>query len=168
MFQQRRLSQERQRGERVDWARQEALPQVIRHIEARVSRGRVCAGLVAEAVIPDDVVLRGLWSEMSNRISIETDPSGADVFLRANASGRPEWQPVGESPIANRRLPLGAFRVRVEKNGFETRELLLSLSYAQTDGRFRRCRRSPRRRCVTTSPFASTPCRSRTARHDRR
>ena len=104
---------------------------------------------------------------MSNRISIETDPSGADVFLRANASGRPEWQPVGESPIANRRLPLGAFRLRVEKNGFETRELLLSLSCPQTDGSFRRCRRSPRR-CVATSPFASTPPEPAPGRHDRR
>ena len=137
VFQQRRLSQDRQRVERVDWARQEALPQVIRHIEAREYADAFALASDAEAVIPDDVVLRGLWSEMSNRISIETDPSGADVFLRANASGHPEWQRIGASPIANRRLPLGAFRLRVEKNGFETRELLLSLSYPQTDGSFK-------------------------------
>ena len=136
-YQQRRLSQERQRVERVEWARQEALPQVIRHIEAREYADAFGLATRAEAVIPGDVVLRGLWNEMSNRISIETDPSGADVSLRANRGGDAEWRRVGQSPISAYRLPLAAYRVRVQKKGFESRELLLALSYPQTDGSFK-------------------------------
>ena len=89
----------------------------------------------AERFIPDDPVLLGLWDKMSDSISVETDPPEADVFYRENAPDT-EWRLLGQTPITNHRLPLGGFRLRIVKEGFEPREMLSSLSYTQAGESF--------------------------------
>ncbi len=115
---------------RREWARQEALPQVMQWIEEREYSMALSLADEAASFIPDDAVLLGLWDEMSDTISVETDPPEADVFYRENAS-ETQWRLLGQTPITDHRLPLGGFRLRIEKEGFEPREMLSALSYAR-------------------------------------
>ena len=124
-----------QRTAREHWARQEALPEVTRWIEEEQYGRALELAREVDGVIPDDPVLLGLWARMSNPVTVETDPPGADVFYRENAP-EAEWRLLGQSPIDDRRLPLGGFRLRIEKEGFEPREILSALSYAQEDKTF--------------------------------
>ncbi len=124
-----------QRSARENRARQEALPEVMRWI-AEEDYGRALAlAREVERVIPDDAVLLGLWDQMSNSIAVDTDPPGADVFYRENVPDA-EWLLLGQSPIVDRRLPLGGYRLRLEKEGFESREMLSALSYANPEESF--------------------------------
>ena len=110
---------------RREWARQEALPQVSQLIEKEEYSKAFALAREAERFIPDDPVLLGLWDKMSDSISVETDPPGADVFYRENAPDT-EWRLLGQTPITDHRLPLGGFRLRIVKEGFEPREMLSS------------------------------------------
>lgn len=125
-----------QRSSERRWARQEVLPEVVRLIAADEYAAAFALAREAERVVPDDPMLQGLWNEMSNTVSVETDPPGAQVFYRPNSAAETEWLSLGPSPITDRRLPLGGFRLRVEKEGFEPREVLSALSYPQSDGTF--------------------------------
>ena len=120
---------------RREWARQEALPQVTRWIQEKEYGKAFGLAREAERFIPDDPVLLGLWKEVSNTISVDTDPPQADVFYRENAPGT-EWRLLGQTPITQHRLPLGGFRLRIVKEGFEPREMLSSLSYTQAGESF--------------------------------
>ena len=120
---------------RREWARQEALPQVTQWIEEKEYGKAFALAREAERFIPDDPVLLGLWDEMSDTISVETDPPEADVLYRENAPDT-EWRLLGQTPITDHRLPLGGFRLRILKEGFEPREMLSSISYTQPGERF--------------------------------
>ena len=123
------------RTARENWAHQEALPEVMRFIEEEQYGRAFGLAREVEGVIPDDPLLLGLWNQMSNTVTFETVPTGADVFYRENAP-ESEWRLLGTSPIDDRRLPLGGFRLRIEKEGFEPREILSALSYAHEDETF--------------------------------
>ena len=124
-----------QRTARENRARQEALPEVMLFIEQEEYGRAFELAREVEGVIPDDPLLLSLWNQMSNTVTFETVPPGADVFYRENAP-EAEWRLLGQSPIDDRRLPLGGFRLRIEKEGFEPREILSALSYAHEDKTF--------------------------------
>ncbi len=131
------LIQSKQQASRQKWARQEALPEVVRLIEEEEYAAALELAREVEGVIPDDPMLAGLWDEMSNTVSVETDPPGAEIFYRDNAALEAEWILLGSSPIIDSRLPRGGLRIRVEKEGFERREILTALSYAQSEATFK-------------------------------
>jgi formylglycine-generating enzyme required for sulfatase activity len=58
---------------------------------------------------------------MSSPVTIHTTPEAADIYAKAYRDGD-EWQYLGRSPIERRRIPFGAFRWRIRKEGFETFE----------------------------------------------
>ena len=113
---------------RREW-RAEALPQVSQWIEKEEYSKAFALAREAERFIPDDPVLLGLWDKMSDAISVETDPPEADVLYQENAPDT-EWRLLGRTPITDHRLPLGGFRLRILKEGFEPREMLSS-TYTQ-------------------------------------
>ena len=108
---------------RQRWAREEALPQVMRLIEE--NRLVAAFGLAMEAsdIIPDDPILEGLWPQMSFPASLQTEPSGADVYFREYSAPEDEWRYLGQTPIQDVTLPLGVFAWRIERDGFATRTL---------------------------------------------
>ncbi len=74
----------------------------------------------AEKYLPHDPRLAELLSKISLPISIETEPSGAKVFMKGYNAPDGEWQYLGVSPIEKIRLPIGFFRWKMEKEGYET------------------------------------------------
>ncbi len=108
----------------VRWATQVALPEMERLME-----GNDCwRNLIpvyrlaekAEAYIPRDPKLAGVFSKCSLRIDIKTEPPGAKVFMKEYATPASEWTYLGISPIEKVRLPIGIFRWKMEKDGYET------------------------------------------------
>jgi formylglycine-generating enzyme required for sulfatase activity/tRNA A-37 threonylcarbamoyl transferase component Bud32/pimeloyl-ACP methyl ester carboxylesterase len=109
---------------RARWARTVALPEAQRLIE----QGRVYAAFRllrrAELYLPGDPILTGLLGESTTRVTVETSPSGATVFVRDFFDDSAAWELLGRSPIQNVRLPVGTFAWRVSAPGYQTREAL--------------------------------------------
>jgi eukaryotic-like serine/threonine-protein kinase len=74
-----------------------------------------------EQIIPGDSALVYLWPIISQNITLETDPPGADVYWK-DYDGK-DWQLIGKTPLTNVRFPIRPFslrRVKIEKPGFKT------------------------------------------------
>jgi hypothetical protein len=104
---------------RARWARNVAIP----HIERFIAEDNYLAGVdlarEAEKRIPGDVTLAALWPQMSQTLSIETDPPGAEVFFKKYAAPESDWRRLGTTPIAKVTVPLGFFEWKVSKAGYE-------------------------------------------------
>ena len=112
------------RQAKVRWAREEALPQIERLIaETDLWRDLTAAyGLAekAEAYIPHDPKLADLLSKCSLNVNIKTEPPAAKIYMREYKSPDSEWKYLGVSPLENIRVPIGIFRWKMEKEGYET------------------------------------------------
>ena len=106
----------------------ETLPEIGRLIEAgKVVPAIRLAGEI-ERSLPEEVKsLRRSWIP----VSVTTVPAGAEVFFRDYLGADSEWQSLGRSPIAPKKLPLGYYRWRISKEGFQTIESV-SMSRSQT------------------------------------
>ena len=112
------------RSARVRWAREEALPE----IERRIGNNDVWRNLTdayslagkAEEYIPHDPKLAELFSKCSLNINITTEPSGAKIYMKEYKAPDSEWKYLGVSPIKKIRVPVGIFRWKLEKDGYET------------------------------------------------
>ena len=74
----------------------------------------------AEAFIPHDPTLTELFSKCSLRINITTEPPGARIYFKEYKDPDGEWKYLGISPLENIRVPIGIFRWKMEKEGYET------------------------------------------------
>jgi len=108
----------------VRWARQVAIPQIEKLIEENnVWRDLIPVFRLAEKVenmIPHDAKLVEIFSKCSLKIDIKTDPPGAKVFMKEYMAPANEWSYLGVTPIGKVRLPVGVFRWKIEKEGYET------------------------------------------------
>ena len=112
------------RSARVRWAREEALPE----IERRIGNNDVWRNLTdayslageAEEYIPHDPKLAELFSKCSLKINIKTEPPGAKIYMKEYKAPDSEWKYLGVSPIEKIRVPVGIFRWKMEKDGYET------------------------------------------------
>ncbi len=109
---------------KVRWARQVALPAIERMIEENdVWRNLVPPYRLAEkaeAIIPRDPKLAELFSKCSLNIDISTEPPGAGVYMKEYGTPDAEWSYLGVTPLEKLRVPIGIFRWRFEKEGYET------------------------------------------------
>ena len=113
---------------KVRWARQKALPTIMELIQKEKYIEAFEEAKRAEKIIPQDSTLAKLWPEMSREVTIETDPAGADVFLKDYKAADGDWDFLGKSPLQKVRIPLGFFRWRIEKQGFRNVETAASVS----------------------------------------
>lgn len=103
------------------WAREEALPEIERLVDAswRDFTEAYELAVEAEKYIPDDPRLQELFSRSSLKISFETEPPGADIHVKNYTSPTDKWQHLGVSPLEDKRLPIGILRWKIEKEGYE-------------------------------------------------
>jgi dienelactone hydrolase len=106
----------------IRWARQEALPEIERLIEENWRDFTEPYRLAEEAeeYIPNDPKLAELFSKCSLNINIKTEPPSADIYMKEYDSPGGEWEYLGVSPIEDIRMPVGIFRWKMEKEGYET------------------------------------------------
>ena len=113
-----------QHARQVRWAREAVLPQVRRMIAANdVWRNLVPPyrlALQAETVLGQDPELAQLLAKVSLKIDVVTEPPGAGVYMQEYGNPGGAWTYLGLTPLEKVRVPIGIFRWRLEKAGYDT------------------------------------------------
>ncbi len=107
---------------KIRWAKEEVLPEIERLVETswRDFTDAYKLEVKAEKYIPDDPKLTELFARSSLHINIKTEPAGASIYMKEYSKPESEWEYVGVSPIDSFRVPIGIFRWKIEKEGYET------------------------------------------------
>ncbi len=105
----------------IRWAKEEALPEIERLVETswRDFTDAYELAEMAEEYIPNDPKLSELMSKCSLNISVKTEPPDARIYVKEYSVPDSEWEYLGLSPLENIRLPIGIFRWKIEKEGYE-------------------------------------------------
>ncbi len=64
---------------------------------------------------------------MSRTVRVHTDPEGAAIYIQDYRALNDEWENIGMSPLIEVRIPLGLFRWKIQKDGYETVEATVFL-----------------------------------------
>jgi dienelactone hydrolase/predicted Ser/Thr protein kinase len=108
----------------VRWAREVALPEIERMVAENDAWRNVVPpyrlAVRTEAILGEDPKLAELFSKVSLNIDIRTEPPGARAFMKEYGAPDAEWTDLGVTPIENVRVPIGIFRWKLEKEGYET------------------------------------------------
>lgn len=108
---------------KIRQVRQEVLPEIERLIgENDVWRNLVKPYRLAEKaedVLGDDPELAELFSKVSLRINVITDPPGASIYLKEYVDSTQAWTYLGVTPLDSVRVPVGIFRWKLDKEGYE-------------------------------------------------
>jgi len=73
-----------------------------------------------DPALADDSLREELWKVVSITANLESEPSGADVWMRPYNSAEQRWEYLGHTPLENVRLPRGLKRFRLELEGHRT------------------------------------------------
>jgi dienelactone hydrolase len=104
------------------WVREEALPRIRALVdqEWRDYTEAYALAAKAEEIAPDDPDLLQIFEAISLDIDITSSPEGAAVYLKEYDRPDDEWLYLGATPLESVRVPVGTFRWKFEKEGFET------------------------------------------------
>ena len=109
---------------KVKWARETAIPEIIKMTEENdVWRNLVAPytlAVEAEKIIGEDTILKPLFRKCARYIDIITDPPGAKVYLKEYIRPDTVWTFLGITPLDSFRVPIGIFRWKFEKEGYDT------------------------------------------------
>ncbi|MCX6255353.1 MAG: SUMF1/EgtB/PvdO family nonheme iron enzyme [Bacteroidia bacterium] len=112
------------RQAKIRWAREVALPEIERLIgENDVWRNLVepyRLAVKAEAILGNDSTLSALMRQCSRHIDVITEPSGASVYMKEYVHPEAKWSFLGTTPLKGVRVPIGIFRWKLEKEGYDT------------------------------------------------
>ncbi|HEX6890865.1 MAG TPA: SUMF1/EgtB/PvdO family nonheme iron enzyme [Chryseolinea sp.] len=72
-----------------------------------------------EKIIPKDSRLQALIKQSSVKVNVNTDPEGADVFVKVYNAPGTEWKRIGTTPIDSAEVPIAVLRWKIVKEGFE-------------------------------------------------
>jgi formylglycine-generating enzyme required for sulfatase activity/dienelactone hydrolase len=106
------------RSSRERWARNTAMPEIVRLLE---EREYVRAGALtreARAILPGDSALEDLWMRITDEIRIASDPPGADVSIRPYRGKETDWEGLGKTPLEGVRVPKAAYLYQIALPGF--------------------------------------------------
>jgi serine/threonine protein kinase len=103
--------------DRESWARNEALPEIERLWNEGDRDGAIRLAYEAESIIPDDPRLQRYLTNIAVPVDVESDPSGAVVYVKGYDHPERDWIRVGETPITDKSLGMPV-RFRVEKEGY--------------------------------------------------
>lgn len=120
------------RQARIRWANDTALPEIDRRLLTPDKAGAYELAVRAEAIIPSSPRLAQLMPLVSGDLAIETDPPGAEAYLRPLGPPDAAWQSLGRTPVKVR-LSLGPKHWRVERDGYAPAEGSVPVSAGQSD-----------------------------------
>jgi formylglycine-generating enzyme required for sulfatase activity/predicted esterase/predicted Ser/Thr protein kinase len=110
------------RQAKMRWARGELLPKINQLIEAGWENYVKAYEIAVEAerFLPNDPTLTGFFSKIATHLDLESEPPGARVYMKEYVAPGSEWKYLGTTPVKKVRLPLGCFRWKMEKEGYQT------------------------------------------------
>jgi hypothetical protein len=99
------------------WAREVALPRIEQLLSDDKFIEAARLAQQAAPVLGGDPAMKRLWPRLMVESSIESIPSGADVFLAPYDGAA--WEHIGRTPLIKTLLPRGLYhRLRITKDGF--------------------------------------------------
>ncbi len=117
----------------VRWAREEALPAVDSLANESRWESAYFLAKTAEPYIRNDPMLIKLWPKFAERVSIRTNPSGAQIYLKEYAASDDRWMCLGRTPLDSVLFPscysYACVRVRIEKDGYLPLDLTVRANY---------------------------------------
>jgi formylglycine-generating enzyme required for sulfatase activity/dienelactone hydrolase len=108
---------------KIRWAQDVAGPEILRRIEINDFTGAYDLAVQVEDALGANPALDQAWNVIATNTSFETEPAGAQVYWKPYADPGGEWRLLGTTPIADARVPATVLRWRIEKPGYETREI---------------------------------------------
>jgi eukaryotic-like serine/threonine-protein kinase len=111
-----------QHSAKVRWARQEALPEIIRLAGADKFDDAYRLAQQAQPYISDDRLLAEQLRAISRQAFIDSDPPGADVLYRPYGRSGEPWRALGKTPVAGIGVPRGLLHWKVQVAGHEAAE----------------------------------------------
>ena len=105
---------------KIRWAKEELLPKIeilkneLNTIEA------LKLTQIAEKYIPEDSTLIKLTTQFTCRLTVLSDPPGAEVYIKEYKDVDGEWQLLGTTPIESTRMPIAFFMWKFEKPGYDS------------------------------------------------
>lgn len=112
------------RGADAGRARDATIPEIRRLVERDEFGAAYALAVEAERDVPDDPILADLWPEIARIHSLDTSPSGADVFFKLYDEPGAEWTYLGQTPLEEVRIRREFLRLQMRKDGFETLEFV--------------------------------------------
>ncbi len=114
----------------IRWATETAIPEIEALVEIGRFQDAVALAEEAERFIADDPRWTDLWPRMASHRSLTTnapadvylDPIVPPAYVGQKVEPSEGWKHAGTTPLEVERLPLGAYRVRIEADGHETIE----------------------------------------------
>jgi len=101
------------------WAREVAIPQISQLADQGQFGQAYALAVKAQKIVPDDPVLAKLWPTITYQLTLDTNPSGAEVYRRNYSDANAPWEFVGTTPI-NSPQPRGMFLWKFQKQGYGT------------------------------------------------
>ena len=107
------------RHAKIKWAEEEALPEIERLSNEFKFAAAFSLVQKAEKYISDEPALKELASYVTRRLTVLTDPPGANIYIKEYTDPQGEWQYIGKTPIDSLKMPrLTFFLLRIEKQGY--------------------------------------------------
>lgn len=104
----------------TQWLLNEAIPNIEASLDVADWDAAYTVAKEAERRVPDNEELSELWTRISWRVTIPSDPPGAQVYRQAYDAWESEWEKLGETPLTDVRFPYGLSRLRFELDGYQT------------------------------------------------
>ena len=113
------------------WAREEAIPQMRAAIEAGQTLEAFTIGQRAEEYLGNDQTFLQLFARTSASVSMDSTPTGADVFMKEYGASEEAWQHIGTTPVEEVIVPVGPKQWELRKDGYTTPSLASLAVFAQ-------------------------------------
>ncbi|MEX2111095.1 MAG: protein kinase [Gemmatimonadaceae bacterium] len=109
------------RGSGERWAQKEALVQIASLTETGDLYEAYRTARRAETYRPDDPELEKVLNRITLPIRVNTEPPGAEVFVKGYATPDADWERIGVTPMTMR-IPYALMRWRITRAGYESFE----------------------------------------------
>lgn len=111
----------------VRWAKKEAVLEIQQHFNENDFIAAFNSVQKAEQYISEDPKFKKLASLARRKVTILTDPPGANIYIREYSDSTGKWKKLGTTPVDSIKMPnISFYLMRIEKPGYE--EVLAVLS----------------------------------------
>jgi eukaryotic-like serine/threonine-protein kinase len=102
------------RNAQIRWAREQALPEIVRLAGADAFDDAYALARQAQPYLADDQLFAEQMRAISRPATIDSDPPGASVFYRPYGRNQAPWRPLGKTPVAGVTVPRGLMHWKVQ------------------------------------------------------
>ncbi len=99
------------------WILDEAVPRIEEHLAVADWESAFILASEAATRVPDSREIAELWTRISWRVTVASEPAGATVFRQAYGAADDAWEELGRTPLVDVRIPYGLSRLRFELDG---------------------------------------------------